>query len=73
LANQYVLFHIMGEERPMLKLNVIVVGAGLGGLCLAQALRRLNVDVAVFERDRTPWDRPQGYRLRFMNYSTRLP
>ena len=47
----------------MLKLNVIVVGAGLGGLCLAQALRRLIVDVAVFERDRTPWARPQGYRL----------
>ena len=47
----------------MLKLNVVIVGAGLGGLCLAQALRRLNVDVAVFERDRTPWDRPQGYRL----------
>jgi 2-polyprenyl-6-methoxyphenol hydroxylase-like FAD-dependent oxidoreductase len=32
-------------------------------LCLAQALRRANVDVLVFERDAGPWDRPQGYRL----------
>ena len=47
----------------MSKLKVIIVGAGLGGLCLAQALRRLDIEVEVFERDKTPWDRPQGYRL----------
>ena len=43
--------------------KVLVSGAGLGGLCLAQALRRRGVEVEVFERDRSPWDRPQGYRL----------
>lgn len=47
----------------MSKLKVIIVGAGLGGLCLAQSLRRLDIEVEVFERDKTPWDRPQGYRL----------
>jgi len=47
----------------MSTLKVIVVGAGLGGLCLAQALRRRDIDVDVFERDRSPWERPQGYRL----------
>lgn len=47
----------------MSKLRAIIVGAGLGGLCLAQALRRADVDVQVFERDANPWDRPQGYRL----------
>jgi len=47
----------------MSRLKVIVIGAGLGGLCLAQALRRRGIDVEVFERDKTPWDRPQGYRL----------
>jgi 2-polyprenyl-6-methoxyphenol hydroxylase-like FAD-dependent oxidoreductase len=47
----------------MSRFKIIVVGAGLGGLCLAQALRRRDIDVEVFERDRTPWDRPQGYRL----------
>jgi 2-polyprenyl-6-methoxyphenol hydroxylase-like FAD-dependent oxidoreductase len=47
----------------MSSLKVIVAGAGLGGLCLAQALRRLDIEVEVFERDKSPWDRPQGYRL----------
>jgi salicylate hydroxylase len=44
-------------------LRVIVIGAGLGGLALAQGLRRSGVEVAVFERDRTPSDRLQGYRV----------
>jgi 2-polyprenyl-6-methoxyphenol hydroxylase-like FAD-dependent oxidoreductase len=47
----------------MANLRVLVVGAGTGGLCLAHALRAAGVDVRVFERDRTPVDRPQGYRL----------
>ncbi|PRY39014.1 FAD-dependent oxidoreductase [Umezawaea tangerina] len=44
-------------------LKVLVVGAGLGGLTLAQSLRGHGIDVALFERDPDPWDRPQGYRL----------
>ena len=47
----------------MSKFKVLVIGAGLGGLCLAQRLRRADVDVDVYERDASPWDRPQGYRL----------
>ena len=45
----------------MANLKILIVGAGLGGLCLAQALRQH--DVEVFERDTSLWDRPQGYRL----------
>lgn len=44
-------------------LRVMVVGAGTGGLCLAHGLRAAGIDVRIFERDRTPTDRPQGYRL----------
>jgi 2-polyprenyl-6-methoxyphenol hydroxylase-like FAD-dependent oxidoreductase len=35
-------------------LRVLVVGAGIGGLCLAQGLRRRGVDVAVYERRASP-------------------
>ncbi|MGH3428670.1 MAG: FAD-dependent oxidoreductase, partial [Mycobacteriales bacterium] len=34
-----------------------------GGLCLAQGLRRADVEVAVFERDRTRRDGLYGYRV----------
>ncbi len=43
--------------------QVIIIGGGLGGLCLAQGLKRAGVHVAVYERDRTPNDRLQGYRI----------
>jgi 2-polyprenyl-6-methoxyphenol hydroxylase-like FAD-dependent oxidoreductase len=43
--------------------RVAVVGAGLGGLCLAQGLRREGVDVTVYERDASLEGRRQGYRL----------
>jgi 2-polyprenyl-6-methoxyphenol hydroxylase-like FAD-dependent oxidoreductase len=44
-------------------LRVIVIGAGLGGLCLAQALRKAGVAVEVYERDREPGSRWEGYRI----------
>lgn len=47
----------------MTKSRVAIIGGGLGGLCLAQGLHRAGVDVTVHERDRTPGDRLQGYRI----------
>jgi 2-polyprenyl-6-methoxyphenol hydroxylase-like FAD-dependent oxidoreductase len=44
-------------------LHVIVIGGGIGGLCLAQGLKRAGISVAVYERDRTLTDRLQGYRV----------
>jgi len=44
-------------------LKVRIIGAGTGGLCLAQGLKKDHVEVEVYERDRSPSDRLQGYRL----------
>jgi 2-polyprenyl-6-methoxyphenol hydroxylase-like FAD-dependent oxidoreductase len=43
--------------------KVAVVGAGIGGLCLAHGLLRAGADVTVYERDETLDSRGQGYRL----------
>ena len=34
----------------MRKLSVAVIGAGIGGLATAAALRRVGIDVAVYEQ-----------------------
>ena len=44
-------------------LHVLIIGGGIGGLTLAQGLKRAGISSAVYERDRTPGDRLQGYRV----------
>lgn len=41
----------------------MIIGGGLGGLCLAQGLTTLGIDVAVYERDESAKSRRQGYRI----------
>lgn len=48
------------ESTPF---EVIIIGGGLGGLCLAQGLKKANITVNLYERDRTRTERLQGYRL----------
>ncbi|MGC5013765.1 FAD-dependent oxidoreductase [Streptosporangium sp. DT93] len=43
-------------------MRVLIIGAGMGGLTLAQALRRNGIDVVVHERDRA-LEATGGYRL----------
>jgi salicylate hydroxylase len=45
------------------RIRVAIIGGGTGGLCLAQALHRAGVSVAVYERSRTRTERLQGYRV----------
>lgn len=45
-------------------LRVLIAGAGIGGLCLAQGLRKAGVAVKVFERDASAEVRGQGFRFR---------
>lgn len=42
-------------------LHMLVIGGGIGGLCLVQGLRRAGVDVSVYERDAAPGSRWEGY------------
>ena len=48
---------------PQRPLHVVIIGGGIGGLALAQGLRKSGVSVAVYERDGTRTDRVQGYRV----------
>ena len=51
--------------------QVVVVGAGIGGLCLAQGLRKAGIEVKVFERDRAVDARLDRYRLHINPAGTR--
>jgi 2-polyprenyl-6-methoxyphenol hydroxylase-like FAD-dependent oxidoreductase len=44
-------------------MRVLIVGAGTGGMCLAHGLKRADVTVAVYERERTRSDGLHGYRV----------
>ncbi|HCE6896736.1 TPA: FAD-dependent monooxygenase [Pseudomonas aeruginosa] len=48
----------------MESVHVSIAGAGLGGLCLAQGLKRSGVAFDIFERDAAIVSRNQGYRIR---------
>ncbi|MFB7668494.1 FAD-dependent oxidoreductase [Kitasatospora sp. NPDC056138] len=44
-------------------MRVLVIGAGIGGLCLAQGLLRAGIDVRVHEREASVDSRYQGFRI----------
>lgn len=44
--------------------RIAIIGAGLGGLCLAQGLKKNGLDCKIFEKDTAINTRTQGYRIR---------
>jgi 2-polyprenyl-6-methoxyphenol hydroxylase-like FAD-dependent oxidoreductase len=53
---------LLGEAGRMTN-EVMIIGAGIGGLCLAQGLRKAGVPVTVYERNAQRTDWLQGYRI----------
>ncbi|KAK3690399.1 hypothetical protein B0T22DRAFT_463515 [Podospora appendiculata] len=49
----------MSSESP----HVLIIGAGIGGLTLAQSLRKKGISFEIFERDASPTARGAGYCL----------
>ncbi|MBI3727574.1 MAG: FAD-dependent monooxygenase [Burkholderiales bacterium] len=45
-------------------IHVVIIGAGLGGLSLAQGLKKRGVRFDVYEKDTTSYTRSQSFRLR---------
>ncbi|MCJ1245622.1 hypothetical protein MMC30_002826 [Trapelia coarctata] len=43
--------------------KVLIVGAGMGGLALAQALRKQRVPFEIFDREAGPYERSQGWAI----------
>lgn len=44
-------------------MHVLIVGAGLGGLTLAQSLRKQGITFEIFERDADRDARSQGWAI----------
>ncbi|MGZ5841454.1 MAG: FAD-dependent oxidoreductase, partial [Xanthobacteraceae bacterium] len=56
-------YRIRAFDAPATPFHVVIIGGGIGGLTLAQGLRKAGISVAVYERDQTPSSRLQGYRV----------
>jgi salicylate hydroxylase len=52
-------------------LNVMIIGGGIGGLRLAQGLRRAGIPVTVYERTEARTDWLQGYRIHINPHGSR--
>jgi len=54
---------VRGEAQSAKQLHVIIIGGGIGGLCLAHGLNNAGIRVTVYERTRNRIDWLEGYRV----------
>src|SRR5712691_10563729 len=52
----------------MAGLHVLVIGGGIGGLCLAHGLKQAGISVAVYERDTPTPPSDEGYSIQINNW-----
>ena len=52
----------------MAGLHVLVIGGGIGGLCLAHGLKQAGISVAVYERDTPTPTSDEGYSIQINNW-----
>jgi salicylate hydroxylase len=56
---------------PLRDPHILIIGGGIGGLCLAQGLRRTGIPVTVYERTLARTDWLQGYRIHINPHGSR--
>jgi len=56
-------------SSPPKTLHVLIIGAGISGLVLAQALRKAGISYEVFERDQDDDARLQGWAITLNEYA----
>jgi len=60
----------LGMTTPQ-TLDVVIIGGGIGGLCLAQGLHHAGIPVTVYERTEARTDWLQGYRIHINPHGSR--
>src|SRR3974390_2606029 len=56
-------YPIRSFDAATAPLHVLIIGGGIGGLALAQGLKRAGASATLYERDRSLASRLQGYRV----------
>jgi ribulose 1,5-bisphosphate synthetase/thiazole synthase len=68
LAKRYAVLTAHSGSYYIARMHVLIVGAGFGGLTLAQTLRKQGITFEIFERDPSKDSRFQGWAIALHMY-----